>query len=128
APENAKRLNRARGLGATHVGGLPAELFEDAGHGFLGIVVISADEHGRRAVFKSWIHHVVAADRIEGFDETRIGKLTLKLLHERLIGPDEELHDAIDDFRIVRDRITRINDDLAGEVISSGRTKDFRGG
>ena len=46
APEDAKRLDRARRKGAAQIERFPTELIEDARHELLGGGGVAADEHG----------------------------------------------------------------------------------
>lgn len=83
APEHAKRLDGARGVGVAHVGGLPAELVKDGGHGPLCAVVIAADEHGWPSGFEMRIDELAVSDGAKGFDEVSGWKFVLQLLHQR---------------------------------------------
>src|SRR5437667_12611039 len=85
APEHAQWLDRTGCLDRAHIGRLPAELIENAAHGFLRRQVIAADEHGGLAALEPGIDHAGVAYGVERFDEAHAFEFTLKPLHQRFI-------------------------------------------
>ena len=85
APEDAERLDRARGLRRAHVLRLPAERVEHLGHHTLRLFVVSADEHGRLAARQLGVDHQRVPDAGERLHEPRRRRLRLEPLHERLV-------------------------------------------
>src|SRR5579872_2476805 len=87
APENAQRFDGAGGDDAAAIVGLPAELEDDVGHRALGLGVVAADKHGRRALLIAGIDHVRRPDAVECLDHVRVFQDGLNPLRLRFVGP-----------------------------------------
>src|SRR5690242_4084298 len=124
APQHAKGLDRPRSNDPATIEGLPTKLSDDLRYLLLGSFVISAEEHGRRALLELWIDHAYVADAVESFDHVRQGDQRLKFFPQRFIGAREILQDAVD-RRGIGYRIGRVNHRLAGEVFGLGQFDDF---
>src|SRR5208283_1337719 len=115
APEHTERFNRPSRLGLTHIGCFPPELGENPGHSLLGSVVVAANEHSGGSALELRIHHARAADRIERLHESCALKLPLETFHQGFVEIGEEFQYSVHG-RGVRNRVGRVDDDLASQV------------